>query len=182
MIYLYYTGAVAFNKPQQDITKSLGGNISSSIIPNSRLNSLFSDNSLHNKNTSEVEVICVAVKNIATIDLTNFSLYCEFNQVELNYTIEAAVVLPSLDECNNFVFEKLNSTGDLPYYGEFHDIVSEAHKINMGTFTKDTYIGIFLCKKYVGNLNNQSYCEPIDPDLQTEANKIEEIAFKFSWD
>jgi hypothetical protein len=181
MIYLYYTGAASFNKPQQDVTKSLGGYISSSIIPNARLNSIFSDNSLRNKNTSDIEVMCIAVKNIATVDLTNFSLYCDFVQPNLNYTIEAAIVEPSLDDCNNLVFEKLNSSGDLPYYGEFHDIVTHANEINIGTFEKGKYIGIYLCKKYIGNINNQNPCEPIDTDIP-ETNTTEEIAFHFSWD
>ena len=107
-------------------------------------------------------------------------LYCDFAQPNLNYTIEAAIMEPSLDDCNNLVFERLNSTGDLPYYGEFHDIVDQVHEINIGTLGKGKYLGIYLCKKYIGNLNNQNPCEPIDPDNKSE-DKTEEILFHFSW-
>lgn len=180
MIYLYYTGAIAFNKPQPDAYKSLGGYISGTVIPNSRLNTLFNNGSLSSKNDdNKNETICIAVKNIANADLKNFSMYCDFDPLNPDYTIEAAIVSPTLDNCNALSFERLSSNRELPYYGEFNDITTKEHKINIGTFAKNTYIGIFLCKKFIGDPDQ---CKAVDFQSQKSTDNTEEVLFNFSWD
>jgi|GEM_PF-4163041 len=183
MIYLYYTGATASGAQQQEIQKSLGGYISGTIIPNARMNTLFRDITPKSKTYGYTETICIAVKNISSADLLNFKLYCELSSTTPDYTVEASVVVPSTDECGELNFETLNSADALPYYGTFNDIVGQANEINMGTFVKGTYLGIFLCKKFTGTGGqNNVPCNPIDFQSQTEADRTEQINFKFSWD
>lgn len=182
MIYLYYTGATAPGAPQQDIRKSLGGYISGTLIPNSRANSLFRDLSA---NADGSETICIAVKNIAANDLTNFKLFCDTGS-DTTYSVSAAFVMPSLDECENHIFEKLSGQDALPYYGEFHDITGVANQINMGTFPKGNFIGVFITKtksqQVVDPNNPVDPCTPIDFSTQTEADITVSTSFNFSWD
>lgn len=178
MIYLYYTGAVNNESAQTDFQKSLGGYISTSIIPNSRINSLFEDESMTSKSEKKEQNICIAIKNITENDLTNFSLYCESQDFE----ISAAIVLPSKDKCGDLYFEKLQTRFDKPYYGDFNNIVGELNKINAGTFEKDSFLGLFLNKKRKNSEEENQECEVLDLNSLTEENITESINFHFSWD
>ena len=178
MIYLYYTGSEQFDTPQQEINKSLGGNISSTIIPNSQINSLFRDVSSYSKQKGTSETICIALKNISQNDLLNFTLFCELSSED--FTIEAAIALPSINECNIPVFEKLKTSEQSPYYAEFNNIVNEDNAISIAEFKKDSYLGLFLRKKIKSQGQSGNQCKAID--YQDISRQEEQFSLNFSWD
>ena len=175
MIELYYTGASEFLAVQQEIQQSLGGNISSSRIPNSRINNLFRDDSAFGKQKGLNENICIAIKNIGAT-ISDLSLYVEISP---EYEIFAGFVAPSQDNCGNLIFEKLKSQDEEPYYVEFENITGIANKVVIPTMEADSYIGLFLSKRYVTNPSEK--CKAIDFENQTEADKIESVKFIFDW-
>lgn len=182
MIYLYYTGAQADGAQQSDITKSLGGFISGTVIPNSRINSLFRDVSQRSAMPGNTETICIAIKNTSAAKLNNFTLYCELQVGSTTYIIEAAAVKPTKGPCGAYLFEKLRASDELPYYGEFNNIVTVANAINIGSIEPNEFIGLFITKKFITPNPPVDTCIPVDFEKQTDADLSEEIKFNFSWD
>lgn len=181
MIKLYYTGASAPLEPQTEPNKSLGGFISSTVIPNSRINTIFRDESIYSKSKNTPEVICIAIKNETAVDLENLKLFSEISET---YEVHAAVVSPSEDSCSNLTFETLESQEELPYYGEFNNVTNLENEILLGTLSGNSYLGLFLQKKSSsqndGNLS--SSCEAIDFENQSQEDKKENFKLIFNWD
>lgn len=178
MIYLYYTGAKIADGPQQDIQKSIGGYISSSVIPNARINGLFSDISLLGQENNLPQTICIAVKNIANEDLNDFTLFADLSTDPPLYEITAAFLKPTLDDCDGLFLEQLPSMNDQPYYGTFHDILKATNAVNTGILKKGEYLGIFITRKI---LSTDSGCTAVDFSNLSEDQLSETVSLKFSW-
>lgn len=178
MIELYYTGASEPFVVQQDIRQSLGGHISSSKIPNSKINNLFRDDSLFGKQKGLNENICIALKNVANV-ISKLSLYAEISP---EFEIYAGFVQPSIDQCGDLFFEKLDSSESEPYYVQFENVTGIANKVSLTTTIEpNTYIGLFLSKRYAPATEGQT-CKVIDFEKQTEADKVESVKLFFEWE
>lgn len=180
MVYLYYTGSENPNESQTEIQKSLGGFISSTLIPNSSINSIFRDDSQFSKNKDTSEIICIAIKNESSEDLDDFTFYID--KVSEDFIIEAAFVKPSSDNCGNLFFEKLKTQEHKPYYANFENVTGEDNAINIGKFTAKSFLGLFISKKINKSISNNSQCKAIDFQNLTEEQKVESIDFIFSWE
>jgi len=110
----YYSGAQDFNFPQTDFRKSLGGKISSTEIPNGRINNLFDDVSLLSNYEEFTDIKGIFLKNTLGKAVSNVCLYTLSSNV--NDTFELAAV--SVDQ-NKPAMEVLRSSRDLPYYSDF---------------------------------------------------------------
>jgi hypothetical protein len=177
MIYLYYTGAKENDGVQTEIQKSLGGYISSSIIPNASLNSLFRDLSEFSKIKNSSEVICVAIKNTLLTPLENFTFY--INGLDASIDVKAAFVVPTTDSCGNKVFESIKTQEQLPYYAEFENVDGEDNAINIGQFPANSFLGLFL-QKIITPESEQ--CTAVNFSTITEQEKTQSLDLVFSWD
>ena len=178
MIYLYYTGAKVADGPQQDIQKSLGGYISSSVIPNARINALFSDISLLSQENNLPQTICIAVKNISNEDLNNFTLFADLSTDPPLYEITAAFLKPTLDDCGGLSLEQLPSMTDQPYYGTFHNILKAQNAVNTGILKKGEYLGIFITRKIA---SADGGCTAVDFSSLSDSDLTETVSLNFSW-
>jgi hypothetical protein len=110
----YYSGADKLNGEQNSPLKSLGGYISSTPIPNGKVESVFSvlSNSMLNGETDETKV--VFLKNDSGEDLKGVLIYSLKPEDSIvNITIGASLA--------NQV-ELLNSSSDKPYDVDFFDV------------------------------------------------------------
>lgn len=71
----FYTGADFFQGSQTNIEKSLGGFMSSSVVPNNSLNNIFSDVSSSAQYNGRVETKGVVLKNTTNATVTDVKLY-----------------------------------------------------------------------------------------------------------
>lgn len=110
---LFYTSSPKFNQAQVDSTKSLGGFISNSPIPNATLRNVFGDISSLTKATNRTEIRAIAIKSTAAPTKTGIQVYFTYPQsgsplADSNlctYTIGYAS--PTADNCGDLSTEKL---------------------------------------------------------------------------
>ncbi len=181
---LLYTGASQANEEQKDPSKSLGGYISSTLVPNGVLQSIFSAASLLSIQQKKKEVRLIALHNESTIIASNLILTFKLDEDTIcDYKI--AIVVPSLDNCNNPSFERIDSGNSLPYYAEFNTI-NNNEAIELPDLNANSYFGIWLMREYNESATEIKSCtviqEEFDSPESTEISKEETLEMKISWD
>lgn len=112
---LYFSGATAKFASQNDVTKSLGGFMSSTPIPNNRIGALFSGVSMYNLKERLPETMAFFIYNDTGSDITNLTVQ-QIYQNKLGEPINVcnfdwAVVQPN----ENFSIEKIGNKMEQPF-------------------------------------------------------------------
>jgi len=179
-ILLQYTGADSFLTPQTEAFKSLGGLISSTVIQNDVLNNLFSDVTNYGLQKASSDTKCIAIKNTG-VAITDLTIYYEAPVNSLfDYFIGA--VSPTVNDCNESVFEQLQNSESSPYYCTFYNPSTELTKVNVGNIAANGYLGLFIKRKFKQSvIDNTDFCstQTIE-DLQNQS-KLETIKLYFNW-
>lgn len=89
----FYTGAEFFNAVQNNIDKSLGGYMSSSLVPSRSFNNLFSDISKTDKEQGTIETKAIVLKNTTGLTVSSLYLYQNYPTGGSNYTIPPNVTI-----------------------------------------------------------------------------------------
>lgn len=111
---LFYSGAKNLNDPQFTPEKSLGGFLSDTVIPNGRVESVFSSFSNLSAQNLSPEVKGIFLKNTFSSIKKDILVYCVYPE-DPKVTIQLAAIKG--DE-----LEYLRSPQDLPYYADFYDV------------------------------------------------------------
>lgn len=160
---LYYSGAKTPYQPQPRPEKSLGGAISNSAVSNGRANNLFSDASAVGLQEGGTELICLFLKNEGPT-VYNLYLGCLLPALS-STTVQVAVV--AVDSFAPQV-ELLDSRGDTPYVGDFHDLLITDANLQMATngagfiaaeFISGGILGIWVRRKLGNALRNPTVDE-----------------------
>lgn len=119
---LYLTGAAnslakSQEAPQTDVSKSLGGYISSSVVPNGSVNALFDTISLHTLKDKPQEIIGIALINKFETDVTDVTVKMVTRKNYIGKFKVAAVSIGS-----DFCMEHIDNRYAEPIQAEFHDI------------------------------------------------------------
>ena len=149
MIRFLYTGAQENLGQQIDPEKSLGGFVSSSIIP-IRKNNLFQDISYYSMFNEVEEFKAIVIENSGE-ELSNFRLGYSYDKQR--YNIQLAIV--ELNEDGKM--ELIGNWRNQPYYAEFYDLSiddEEDNSVLFETMPKDKKYGIWI-KRKVKKYNNQ---------------------------
>jgi hypothetical protein len=166
----FYTGAPSFNSVQADPVKSLGGLVSSSLIQNDILDSIFSDNSKLAVQSLKREAILIAVQNedahTAEGVVVSFNV-ADWTKLTSQYSI--AFVAPKVDDCGNVTFDSINDSQSLPFV-DMDAMSSTNFSFSLGDIAAGGYIGIWLTKEILSNVNTQ----PISAE-QLYANFLDDV-------
>jgi hypothetical protein len=143
MIQLLYTGVIREGLPQTNPLKSIGGYVSSSVIPNSSLDNIFTGVSYFSlvNNKATFEVSGIAFKNVSGSILTDVTFWFEVPEDSL-YTYRISFVSLAEDECGSYM-ELLSNRSSLPYIGEFLQADID-NKRNIGNLESNQKIGIWI--------------------------------------
>lgn len=142
---LLFTGADSYLAKQIDPVKSLGGHISSSIIPNGKMNNLFSDISYITQQDLREEIRAIVLENKELQVAEDVLIGYEYDSD--NFEIEIAFV--SLDN-NEEKMELLSYSDEEPYDAIFYDARKtneEDKSVNIGNLGVDSRMGIWLKRK-----------------------------------
>lgn len=129
----FYSGAKSLNSSQTDISKSLGGFISSTSLPNGRLNNLFQDVSLVSLQEESSETKAIFLKNISNKIVQNIVLYFLYPSETIS-KLQVACVEPVNNE-----MELIRSAYDLPYEAEFFE-PSAVFSFSVFTLVEDNFV------------------------------------------
>lgn len=164
MIKLYYTGAGMFNTAQTLASKSIGGFISNTPVPNGVANSLFTPLSLMEfyKNKKTVEYIGLGLylfffdeeQSYDNIDLKFRLSYSEENEEEASFFKDSFIYKVGLapisgDSTNGYYIEKITS-GAKPFYmlQDFKELVFDEEVIFEDVELSNSGVGIWLCRVF----------------------------------
>lgn len=172
-----YSGATSYLAQQNIPSMSLGGYVSSSPIPNGRINSLFSDASYTSSKDGTVETYGIVLDNETNVDVTNLKLGYQYSS-DPDFKIEIALVTVT----NNQQFEKLGNPYDTPFYGTFSEAnidpdLSIDNSLNIGTLTANTRLGLWVRRTQIKQTT--ANCSDFS---QTTPQKVNQVSFVLSWD
>lgn len=158
MIGLYYTGATQYLDPQQDSKLSLGGFVSSSLVPNNLLNNLFGNISALSVSNDTTIIRGIALKNETGLDINQLTLFFNY---PLNpfYVFEVAVVSVGVDRCKHFFMERVNNENATPYIGSFSEADGVNNSINIGALPTNNYMGLWIRAKINPIVSQQTNCQ-----------------------
>jgi hypothetical protein len=151
---LYYTGAEKNQATQNNQSKSLGGWISSSQVPNDFMNNLFGDLDYSSIKNDDKEYRVIAFKNISNTPI-DLSLYTE-TPIDSFCKYQIGLILNSLTEDNCAYFEQLVNSKSAPYYVELKDCENIENKISLMQLPVNQYAGIFI-KRILIEANNSDF-------------------------
>lgn len=120
-MYLFLTGAdislseSGENSPQNNCNKSLGGFVSSTLVPNNSVNSLFDSLSIKTLNDRRKETIAIALVNKLDYNVKNVKIKI-INDINALATFKIAAV-----DITNNVMEKIANRYEQPFNAEFYD-------------------------------------------------------------
>ena len=166
---LYYTGADKGSYPQTFSNKSLGGYISSSVLPNGGLDNLFEKVGKSDIRQRRISVRCIALKNFFPDTKQNFKIYSELGENSL-CTLKIAVVQPSIDPVGNFpYFEQIGDSESLPYYSDFQTYEGEANALIVPELLPQSYVGIWIMREF-----KESTVQNMEPSNQQVIDAFED--------
>lgn len=140
---LFYTGASKTGAAQNEPSKSIGGYVSSSMVPSGLNNSLFSDTSQTQMKDGKPEYVLVSLKNTTGADKTDTKIYYEQTNQSL-YTIQMGLIEPALDKCGDPVYEKTTNNNAAPLGVTFTDNILLGGAINIPSLLIDAHMGVWI--------------------------------------
>lgn len=179
----FYTGAVKNDQAQTDISKSLGGWISSSAIPNSKLGNLFSGISEMMIQNPNLQIRVVALKNL-TGQTQNITIYTE--TPENSFSIfKIGVAQPMIDSVCGPYFEMLSSQDALPYSTEPVECEGLVNGITVNNFANNAFVGLFIVRELKNTIPGYKgaviSCETIEEQYGQEVETEDSISIKIQY-
>lgn len=178
----YYTGAKSKLEIQPNIQMSLGGFISSSTIPNDRLNNLFPSISKNRLKDEYSEVIGIALKNESGQDLKNLKFYFDYSANSFS-----KYLISFIEPNTSLYFEKIQDLYSSPYEASFIEVNGEANKIEVkNNFKKDTYLGLWIKRELTplskSYFTDEEMAKRFWEGNSEELSRAEKTKLIFSWD
>jgi hypothetical protein len=153
MKYLY-SGASKFGAEQTNPELSLGGNISSSPIPNDLLQNIFSEASYLSIQQNKRETKLIVLQNedkLKTATLLSLNFLLNDDDVSVSGPTHGAIaeyrvafVLPDDD---NDCFESISNSAALPFNATFQDVI-ENTSVSLPDIAPGDFLGIWLVRNY----------------------------------
>jgi len=170
----YYTGAKSLFGEQKSPSLSLGGFISSSVVPNSSLGNLFSSISPYTKDKNLDEYIMLALKNELSNNIKDLKISFLNSNPDLNIGILEIAAIKN----TNGNFEKIINSTSAPYFAEFFSATTE---VCIGDLKSGEYLGIWIKRK----IDKTAYSELFSTaslivGTYKDTNK-EDIQLKMNW-
>jgi hypothetical protein len=175
---LLYSGAIKSGDAQTDPNKSLGGLVSSTLIPNGGLNNIFPAISRRVLKDALPEVRLIVFKNDSNA-LIDVRIWTERDDLA-SYKI--AAVTAGTDACGNLKFEEIANGNSLPYQAVLIPQEGEVNALVVGTIEANATIGIWIERDVdqseFNELDGKTGVEALScDDLQTllEADTAEKV-------
>lgn len=142
---LYYTGAKTPNAIQIDSEKSLGGFVSSTPVPNSRIGNLFSGISKSVIIENRKEIRLIALKNTTGVAIANLIIFT--NNKNKSFKFKIAAVASGTNSLNEIVFEEVQDGESLPYQAALTENELEINALSVGAMAIGQVIGIWIYRE-----------------------------------
>ena len=151
MLELRYTGANTPQAAQTVGSASIGGYISSSLVPNDVLGVLFPELSQMSKENLSRNTKIIALKNITGATLTAFTVYTT-TDADADSTFKLGYQVPTIDDCGDITSEKLPNSGSLPQLTTLADAELVGNALALPDLTAGGYLFLFVSRTIVNGI------------------------------
>lgn len=175
---LFYSGADVVDNPQADPRISLGGFLSSTVVPNDFLGNLFDDISLYTLKKGAIYTKAVFLKNETGQVVNDLEAYFEQNissEYLAQFQIGASTAL------NNEQIEQIGNSRSVPYSVQFFSANGVANKVLLtNQIPIDGVIGIWI--KRIIEATPSPECDVIFDDWKNKVSKEKEEVTELIFD
>jgi len=169
---IYYTGATREGETQPEASLSLGGYLSSSVIPNDVLGNLFSGLSRNLLENKIRETRGIVLQNDSAQQATGIRLWFVVD-AESKVEYRVAVVTLAEDDCGRYM-ELLPNGNATPYTATFNSANGEPNAINLPNMDSNAIIGLWIERAVKDDVTAVETCDEVytryqnDEELETE--------------
>lgn len=162
----YYTNSAKPDEQQRDPNKSLGGYISSSIVPNDVQHAMLDSASYLSIKRKQRQVRCFALKNTTGETVSDISLEFEFND-DIISDISIGVAEPDQDNCG-YLFDTIPNDLAIPYNIDFTSVESgESISLSGVTLAPNESVGIWIKRVYKEETTIEKTCAQVQAEAET---------------
>lgn len=169
MIRFFYTNSVEPNQEQGQPTKSLGGYVSSTPVPNNRASALFGMVASYDINQGDETTIAIAANNESANKLTNLTFSFENKSKFAKFEFALVAVVDD-------AMEQIAHNDSMPFIGDFIEVPTETTigpEFVIDELGSNEKIGIWI--KRVMEPQDLAACEDV-------SDTVEEFNLTFAWD
>lgn len=177
MIKLYYTTVKGVDEINIRPDLSLGGYRSSTVVPNSVVNNLFSDISIYGAIREQDEFIGVIAKNESANDIENVKFWFDFPE-----NCQKNIKIAAVDLDSTGWMEHIEHPYQTPYYSDFYEANGEENAVDLGNILAGETIGLWFKLSVIKSMVELPYS---DANLEATGNvkeSNEDVNFIFEWD
>jgi hypothetical protein len=183
MIQFFYTGASKTISTQTLPSKSIGGIVSTSQVPNNRISSIFGSLPRSPELGYESEFIGLAMKNVSGSDITNLQIWIE-SPAATAFEIAVVSVVEDSNCPGVFYIEEVPDRYSQPMTGNFVDY-NATSKGTIASFTNGSYLGVWI--KRISSGAAMDSCEnlvaayELDNSVKSITESIEEFSLNLEY-
>lgn len=187
---ILYSGAKINGGIQTDPLKSLGGLVSSSMIPNGTLNAIFPPISRNHIEQNINDVRLIVIKNETASVINNIQIFSTRGTYS---SYKGAVVLPAHNpQLNCDEYEQIQSGNSLPYQAVLDTIEGLDNAIAISSLASGASIGLWLQRSVDLSQFTELDGKPVSTPLTNEqiiallqaeqqATRIDEGSISITW-
>lgn len=188
---LYYTGASVFNGPST-ANKSIGGYVSSSLVPNEALNEIFGSISEYGKTITKPQYVILVIFNDSEATYTNVKAWLEREELEESDVLDdpyarmkLAEMTIETDDCGDLkTSETLPSNYSKPFTVTMVLAEGEENAIDIADIEPGMYRAIVISREILPAamtpLTNDQYLAIMDQELSL--SQVENFDLKISYE
>lgn len=184
MLNIYYTGADKSGEVQAEASRSLGGLISSSAVPNDFLGNIFPTISQLSQQETRKETRVIAVQNNTGSTFTSFTVYINCIDPEDSAAEwELGYMVAALDDCADLRVEELPNPYSSPLNVTMETGTGPNNKVTLANLADKQYLGLYIKRKITAVVVDEEADEQMadDYDDGVTSKTEEEIDLVFSW-
>lgn len=176
----YYTNSAKPDEPQKEPNKSLGGYISSSVVPNEMQHAMLDNASYLSIKRKQKQIRCFALKNTTGETVSDISLDFEFNE-DMICDISIGVATPDEDACG-FLFDTIPNDFATPYNIEFTPVEDgESISLTGVTLAPNESVGIWIKRVYKDDTTVEKTCAEVQEEAETPPGTEDTIQITISY-
>lgn len=150
---LYYTGSIQPNAIQDSPSKSLGGYVSSSIVPNDVINNLFSDIYWYDLKNNLKHIRVIAFLNTTDETIDDFTVHVNSHEDNVS-KLKIGIIKNAVDEeCDVKYFETLPNSTAIPQYVGLEECEGSVNSLMLNDIPPKHYVGIFIQRELIPDKN-----------------------------
>lgn len=138
---LYYTGASKHLGIQGSPITSLGGHVSSTLVPSGVEGSVLTEISQPDLVNKRIQCVLLALKNVTESSAT-LKLYYDLPDSDL-YDLEVGLVVPAMNNCSEPYFEQISNPSSLPIGVTFAKPIGEDSALTH-ILASNAYLGVWI--------------------------------------